>query len=296
MYSQRSFLYTTCVAIMLVMGLSSCGDIEQNLVINGDGSGTLSTTFDVGEMMSMVKGMGEMGNLTNEDVTISNGQPPQPDTTTVKNEEPKDPMQAIIEKVTDPTYTRDFDTLMSFVDIMPDSIRQKQKNLDLLKKINIRLQSPANSASLKMGLVMNFKNKDQLNEMIQYLETFEDSSTTEIMPGMGGSMQSETFLVFDIDMKAGWIKVDSVDYSAIGMEMGMGSDSLMGNEEASMMEMMFGNSKIKSSIQVPGEVISCTNKDAILTKDNRVLLEYKFMDVIKKGKMPGYTIHFTPKK
>ena len=296
MYSQRSFLYTACVAFMVVMGLSSCGDIEQNLVINGDGSGKLETTFDVGEMMSMVKGMGEMGNLTNEDVTISNGQQPQPDTTAVQPEEPKDPMQAIIEKVTDPTYTRDFDTLMSFVDIMPDSIKQKQKNLELLKKMNIRLQSPANSASLKMGLVMNFKNKDQLNEMIQALETFEDSSTTEIMPGMGGSMQSETFLVFDVDMKAGWIKVDSVDYSAIGMEMGMGSDSLMSGEEAGMMEMMFGNSKIKSSIQVPGEVTSCTNKDAILTKDNRVLLEYRFMDVIKKGKIPGYTIYFTPKK
>jgi len=81
------------------------------------------------------------------------------------------------------------------------------------------------------------------------------------------------------------------------MEMGMGmtSDSVMGSEEASMMEMMFGNSKIKSSIQVPGEVTSCTNKDAILTKDNRVLLEYKFMDVMKKGKIPGYTIYFTPK-
>ena len=297
MYTQRSYLYTICMAFMVIMGLSSCGDIEQNLVINADGSGKLETTFDVGEMMSMAKGLGDMGNLTNEDVTISNGQPQQPDTTSVKPpEEPKDPMQMIIEKVTDPAYAHDFDTLMNFVDIMPDSVKQKQKNLDLLKNINIRLQSPANSASLKMGLVMNFKNKNQLHEMIQYLETFEDSSTTEIMPGMGGGMQSETFLVFDVDMKAGWIKVDSVDYSAMGMELGMGSDSLMGSEEAGMMEMMFGNSKIKSSIQVPGEVTSCTNKDAILTKDNRVLLEYGFMDVIKKGKIPGYTIYFTPKK
>jgi hypothetical protein len=246
--------------------------------------------------MSMAKGLGDMGTLTNEDVTISNGQPQQPDTISAEPEEPKDPMQALIEKVTDPAYPHDFDTLMNFVDIMPDSIKQKQKNLDLLKKMNIRLQSPANSASLKMGLLMNFKNKDQLNEMIQYLETFEDSSSTEIMPGMGGGMQSETFLVFDVDMKAGWIKVDSVDYSALGMEMGMSSDSLMSSEDMGMMEMMFGNSKIKSSIQVPGEVTSCTNKDAILTKDNRVLLEYGFMDVMKKGKIPGYTIYFTPKK
>jgi len=244
--------------------------------------------------MSMVKGMGDMGSLTNEDVTISGGQ--QADTTAIEPEEVKDPMQTIMDRVTDPAYALDFDTMMSFVDIMPDSIREKQKNLDLLRKINIRLQSPANSASLKMGLVMNFANTAQLNEMIQYLETFDDSTSTEIVPGMGGGMQSETFLVFDADLKAGWIKIDSVDYSAMGLEMGMSGDSTMTSEEMGMMEMMFGNSKIKSSIKVPGEVTSCTNKDAILTKDNRVLLEYSFLDVIKKGKIPGYTIYFTPKK
>ena len=294
MYSQRSFLNTALFVGLMIIGLSSCGDIEQNLVVNADGSGSLETTFDVGEMMSMVKGMGDMGSLTNEDVTISGGQ--QADTTAIEPEEVKDPMQTIIDKVTDPAYAHDFDTMMSFVDIMPDSIREKQKNLDLLRKINIRLQSPANSASLKMGLVMNFANTAQLNEMIQYLETFDDSTSTEIVPGMGGGMQSETFLVFDADLKAGWIKIDSVDYSAMGLEMGMSGDSTMTSEEMGMMEMMFGNSKIKSSIKVPGEVTSCTNKDAILTKDNRVLLEYSFLDVIKKGKIPGYTIYFTPKK
>jgi hypothetical protein len=279
---------------LTILGLTSCGDIEQNLVINSDGSGTLETTFDVGESMSMLKGMGEMENLTNEDVTISSGE--KQDTAMAQPEEPKDPMQAIIDKVTDPAYALEFDTLMSFVDIMPDSVKAKQTNPDLLRKINIRLQSPANSASLKMGLVMNFANKAELTEIIKYIDTFDDSTSTEIIPNMGGGMQSETFLVFNADLKAGWIKVDSVDYSSLAPEMGMSGDSTMSSEDMSMIEMMFGNSKIKSSITVPGEVTSCTNKDAILTKDNRVLLEYEFMDVIKKGKIPGYTIYFTPKK
>lgn len=119
-----------------------------------------------------------------------------------------------------------------------------------------------------------------------------------MMPGVGGAggMQAETFLVFDADMKAGWIRFDTVDYSALAPEMGMSSDSLMSSEDMGMMEMMFGNTKIKSVIEVPGEVTSCTNKDAILTKDNKVIVEYGFVDVIKKGKVPGYTIYFTPKK
>ena len=140
--------------------MTSCGDIEQNLILNADGSGSLETSFDVGEMMSMMKGMGDMGNLTNEDVTISADQPA--DTTMVKVAEPKDPMQAIIDKVTDPAYGHDFDTLMSFISIMPDSVKAKRNRMDLANKIFMRMKSPANSSSLMMGVVMNFDNKAQL--------------------------------------------------------------------------------------------------------------------------------------
>ena len=292
---RQSFLTIASLAVLMLTGLTSCGDIEQNLKLNPDGSGTLETSFDVGEMMSMVKGMGEMSSLENEDVTISADQPI--DSSLTQTEVPKDPMELIIEKVTDPAYGRDFDTLISFVSIMPDSVRQKETRMDLVQKINLRMKSPANSSSLVMGIVMNFDSKAQLDEMIKYLEDMDDASSTAMMPSMGGGgMQKETFLVFDADMKAGWIRFDTVDYSALAPEVGMSSDSLSSGDDMAMMEMMFGNSKIKSIVQVPGEVTSCTNKDAIITKDNKVIVEHDFLDVIKKGKVPGYTIHFTPKK
>lgn len=297
MNTRQSFLSLVTMGLLTMTLLSSCGDIEQNLVLNANGSGTLETSFDVGEMMGMMKGMGEMGDLQNDDVTISSGEPA--DSTLTVTEEPKDPMELIIEKVTDPAYSRDFDTLISFISIMPDSVKQKETRMDLVSKINLRMRSPANSTSLIMGVVMNFDNKAQLDELVKYIETMDNSSSTGMLPGMGGSgMQSETFLVFDADMKAGWIRVDSIDYSGMAPEMGMSGDSMnmMSSEDMGMMEMMFGNSKIKSVIHVPGEVISCSNKDAILTKDNKVIIEYSFMEALKKGKVPGYTINFTPKK
>lgn len=295
MQNKPSYLAILISAALLLTGLTSCGDIEQNLVLNTNGSGTLETTFDMGEMMSMIKGLGDMGSMMNDDVTISADQPPVE--TPTEPEEAKDPMQLIIDKVTDPAYAQDYDTLFSITEIMPDSVRQKVTRPDLLKKINIRLQSPAESSSLKMGLVMHFDNKAELAEMVDYLETLDDSSSTGILPGMGGGMQSETFLVFDADLKAGWIKVDSVDLSGLASNMEMGGEgTTMGGEDMGMMEMMFANSKIKTSIKVPGEVTSCSNKDAILTKDNRVLMEYNFMDVYRKGKLPGYSIQFTPVK
>lgn len=292
---RQSFLSLAIMGILTMTVLTSCGDIEQHLILNANGSGTLETSFDIGEMMGMMKGMGEMGDLQNDDVTLSTGEPS--DTTVSAPEAPKDPMELLIEKVTDPAYNRDFDTLISFISIMPDSVKQKETRMDLVGKINLRMRSPASSSSLIMGVVMNFDNKAQLDELVKYIETMDNTSSSGMLPAMGdGGMQSETFMVFDADMKAGWITVDTTDYSGMAPEMGMSGDSLMSSENMGMMEMMFGNSKIKSVIHVPGEVISCSNKDAILTKDNKVIIEYSFMEALKKGKVPGYTINFTPKK
>ena len=105
MNTRQSFLSLVTMGLLTMTRLSSCGDIEQNLVLNANGSGTLETSFDVGEMMGMMKGMGEMGDLQNDDVTISAGEPA--DSTLSIAEEPKDPMELIIEKVTDPAYSRD---------------------------------------------------------------------------------------------------------------------------------------------------------------------------------------------
>jgi hypothetical protein len=109
-------------------------------------------------------------------------------------------------------------------------------------------------------------------------------------------LQNKSFLIFDMDKKAGWIKIDSIKYDDVASQFGMAQDSTSGNDEQGMMQMMFGNTKLKSIIQVPGEVTSCTNPDAIITKDNRVLLEYDFLDVVRKGSMAGFTIHYKPQK
>lgn len=285
------------LALFLLIGLTSCGDIEQSLKINPDGSGTLETSVDVGEMMSMMKGMGDMGNMINEDVTISEDRELtiEIDSTTLEPEAPADPMQAIFDKVTDTNYGRDFDTLIAYTSIMPDSVKAKETRMDLVSKINMRIKSPANSSSLSVGVVMNFDNQEQLQEIVNYLETMDQSSTASVLGG-GPPLESETFLVFEADLKAGWIRFDTMDYTSFAPEVGISADSMMDSESLAMMEMMFGNSKIKSTTYVPGEVTSCSNKDAILTKDNRVIVEHGLMDAIKKGKIPGYTIYFTPKK
>lgn len=275
----------------VLLGLTSCGDIQQDLYLNADGSGKLEASFELGEMMSMMKGFGDMDV---KDVTISEDQPVDSIQTTT--EEPKDPMQAIMDKVTDPEYALDFDTLINLYDLMPDSVKAKETRPDLVKKALIRIQSPAKSSDLTIGMVLNFDNYKQLNDIIHHMDTI-DNQSLNMAGGASGGFPKETFMIFESNLKEGWIRVDSVDYAGLGgdMSLGMPGDTTSGSEDMAMMEMMFGNSKIKSTIHVPGEVLSCSNKDAILTKDNKVIIEHEFMDVLRLGKVPGYTIYFKPK-
>ena len=287
-----TFLTYLVFSLLGMTFLSSCGDIQQELFLNADGSGKLEASFELGEMMSMMNSFDDMGV---PDDTLSDDYMPEDTSTIITPEEPKDPMQLLMDKVTDPNYPLEFDTLMSLVDIMPDSVMAKENRMDLVKKLSVHMKSPANSSDLTMGIVIDFDNREQLREIINHLDTLE--GTESVMPGGAtGGISKGMFTMFDANFKEGWIKFDSIDYSAYSAEMGMAGDSTAGSEDMGMMEMMFGSSKVRTIVHVPGEVISCTNKDAVITKDERVIIEYDFLDVIKKGKVEGFTIKFKPKK
>jgi hypothetical protein len=277
--------------------LTSCGDIQQDLYLKADGSGKLEASFELGEMMSMMKGFTDV-NVS--DVTLEEEM--TPDTIAQDPMIVQDPMEALMERITDPAHAVDFDTLISIVSMMPDSVKSKQTRPDLTKNIWMRIQSPALSDELTMGMVIEFTDQTQLRHIINHLDTIDGNAMTMPSPGgtgAGAGFPKEVFLTFNSDMKAGVLTVDTVDYGSIKAEMDMSmmtGDSLDTGEDMGIMEMMFGNSKIRTIIHVPGEVLSCSNKDAILTKDNRVIVEHEFMEVMKSGKVPGYEIKFTPKK
>lgn len=294
---KKSKLPLLLLACSFVLILCSCGDIQQEYFIHADGSGKFEASFELGEMMSMMSGFSDMGvpddTTSDDDILIE--APVTPDTSMMNvTEPPKDPMQMIIERVTDPNYAQDFDTLMYLDQLMPDSVKAKETRMDLIKKMALRMRSPANSSDLTMGIVMNYDNPKQLQEMINHLDTLDSNGGA--MPGPMGSMGTGSLTVYTANLKEGWIKFDSTDYSSFNEAMGMMSDSTAGSEDMGMMDMMFGNSKIRTIVHVPGEVISCTYKDAVITKDERVIIEYDALDVMKKGKTEGFTIKFKPGK
>jgi len=297
-----------CGALLSGIFLAGCGDIQQDLILNANGSGTLETTFDLGEMMSMIGSLKDAvptdepepepapADKKKDKSKASDSKKDKGKTAEAAPEEPEgDLMDNLIEKVTDPAYAQAFDTLIPIASIMPDSVREKDTRPDLVDRIQLRIQSPANSASMAFGVRMQFDSPAQLREIVSHLEQL-DSNSSGVMPSGGSQMPSESFLVFDADMKAGWIRFEDVDYSEASGEFGMSGDSTMTAEDLGMMEMMFGSTKIKTVIHVPGEVISCTEPTAVLTKDNKVIVEHGMMEVLREKVLKGYQVTFKPKK
>ena len=127
-------------------------------------------------------------------------------------------MQLLIAKVTDPSYDREFDTLMPFLSIMPDSIKAKETRLDLAEKLSIRLKSPAKSPNLIIGLVAKFDSPSQLKDILHYMEKMDEkpavptpeavsapahsgppAETTQAMPPDATRVSIDQF--FEIDLR-----------------------------------------------------------------------------------------------
>ena len=109
MNMKKSKLFLLLLASSCLFLLYSCGDIQQEYFIHADGSGKFEASFEMGEMMSMVNGFSDMGmpddTTSDDDILI---EPPIPPDTSMmlETEPPKDPMQLIIERVTDPNYAQ----------------------------------------------------------------------------------------------------------------------------------------------------------------------------------------------
>jgi len=285
--------------IISLLFFTSCSDVQQDLKLNNDGSGQMEVTIDLGEFISFFKGMEELGgdwdasdipedpNEEIEDKEVFEIRENSDGNDRAAPKE-KDPMEAFMDKITDPTYDRDIDTLFSMLSIMPDSVRNVQTRLDLAERIFIRIKSPASSEALTMGIMLDFDNKAHYQKLMTFLESIDSNPTGDMMPM---PISNDFFLVFDLDKSAGKLVIDSMNFNqtAESLQMGTGADV---SEDMAMMEMMFGGVRYKSTIHVPGEVISCSNPDAIITKDNKVMLEYSLFDVMQKRVIPGFTINF----
>lgn len=273
--------------IWIALSLGSCSDLENEIWINADGSGKYTVSYDMSPMLEMASMFGEMpDSLQTETMDEPEG---------VKSSTSID---GLFDAVSDPSGMDDIDTSFTFYSELPDSIRDKITNAELLKNVQLRLLSNEAESVAEFAISIEYKDQDEMKDimkaMVEMGNAEKGKSGTDDIEKL-----DEMFAEYELDLNNGVLTIAEQDFGKelLGGDM-LGDDSMgdinldsLGSEEMSMMKMMFGDASIKTKIHLPGEVISCDDPKADIF-GNQIRYEDSFFEVIKNKKLKGRVIKF----
>ena len=157
------------VLTVLSLFLSSCGDVEEEIVFNADGSGTYSMATDIIPMMrEMMTALSEIG---------------------LEEGETMDSLA--LEELIWKDFPDDVDSVMRYDEQVPDSIKNDPKKLAMFEQASWFMKGGRNHGYLQSGVFYEFKSTQ---EFIEFGAVMEDLSKD----GEEGKMFKEVVTEYEI--------------------------------------------------------------------------------------------------
>ncbi len=217
-----------------------------------DGSGKMEMGAEMGQAMKMMQMMGAGG----EEENGSSG----------------DPMNDLFKNM-----DSNMDTIISFKDIMPDSIKGTPEG-DQMESWNIRMTADPNSEEMYMGMETDFEKVGDVEEKIKAMRGMNSG---------GMDMSSSSPIPDDYFSNKMYFSGKTLKIPAYKMpEDDQSIKELMEEEEEAdpMMDQMMGNMNVRLVYEVPGKVKKVKYKGPWkLVDDYTVMVEYTMeeFDAIK---------------
>ncbi|MBT8232325.1 MAG: hypothetical protein HKO66_10170 [Saprospiraceae bacterium] len=289
------------VLLLVILGLfffSSCSDVENEIWINEDGSGKMEVKIDMSsmlEMASMFEGMGDEGEEGTEGDDEEQEEEYEIEEEESNSFEDAKSFDDIMDGIMSPENMRDIDTTFNMYDVMPDSIKNQVSNSELLKNINISVLANKAESVAKFSLQFVYKSQDELMEIFSSLSELDSDTSDEEKEASLDKFRS-MMTQYEVDLKNGILTLPAQDFNddLLGEGLGEGAGDKMDNmddEAMGMMQMLFGDASIVTKIHLPGEVISCDDKEADIF-GNQIRVKDSFMDLMKNKKTKGRVIKF----
>lgn len=260
----------------LIFSLASCGEINEEMWLNKDGSGKVEYQVDVGESLPMIMMM------------VQGAAQQQLEGMEMDNKEGvQDKMGEIMEKIN----SEKVDTSLNIFDVMPDSIKRVTENPDQLKKMNffIDLDSEENVALLKFAI--DFDNFQEIDQMLKKLVLAFGSGRPELESmNIDGALND-----FSFDNSNYFTKKEFKQRKMSPSGGAGGMDEMLGEGEgAQMAEMMFGNTKYNKTIHFPYKIKSVSGADAKID-GNTITIQKDFMEMMKEDQSKELQVVFKKK-
>jgi len=242
---------TFAVLVIAAFIMTSCIDITEEVFLNKKGAGKYSLAIDLSSLMDMgmLADMMEDMDLGEEDPTT----PQEEDDPTYNFEDnEEDTTEDALDLFGD--IEEKMDTIMRF-DNLPDSIRQKVSNPDILKKGYMRIQMDKEESLMLMSFHVDF---DKFSDIGEFFAAFGEIKGDQDPSGgmLGGS---------DDFLKSGLFSLSKRVLSrAPTPKKSADAESLFDGEEMEFAKMMFKGARYKTIYHLPGKVKSTTIPNAIV--------------------------------
>ncbi len=166
-YSTWALRFVTMITVVALF--SSCGDVEEEIVFNADGSGSYRMSTDMIPMMrEMMMALSEIG--------LAEGESPD---------------SMAIEEMIWEDFPEEVDSVMHYDEQIPDSIKNDPKKLAMFEQASWFMKGGRKHGYMMSGVTYEFKD---LQEFIDFSHVMEDLSKD----GEEGKMFKEVSTVYEV--------------------------------------------------------------------------------------------------
>lgn len=254
----KRFKSTTLALIVAVMMVfSGCINIVEEITFKKNGSGTYALTFDLGDMISMLKQM-DLDKMLND------------------GEESDDGEEDVAKEEREPMVR---DSTINFGDVIAEA-GQEVENPEFWKKVNMRINVNEPKGIFDMKMYFDFKNAKEITYFHENLNKLGGESDAAGLGGedanpLGGMGGIFKMLGGDNGLMKGnnkW-KFKKRTFSRSTTQVDMDKVELSDEEQQQldMMKMMFASATWKTVYNFPRKVKSVDNNNSSISKNGKTV-------------------------
>lgn len=261
-----------------IVFLSSCGDMNQELIIPYEGDTEYKFSMDLGSMMAMAGAVTEEMDITGE-------------------KEEKIDISAIMDNPD--KMPSKVDTTISFgSDEFTKGVKLSAREKTIMSKVSMRLDTDREKEKMMMEFSIKYADLAEKAETMALIERVRKEQ--KIMKGDTTSISDDSpnkmlegISDYTLDRALGKITFPDSEVPEQMNEMtGGDEDKEMTSEDFAMMEMMMPGG-INTKIVLPGKVFSVKGTDNYkIIDENTVIVSTKYTDMMKDKFIKGYTIEY----
>ncbi len=256
--------------------LSSCGDMNQELIIPYEGDTEYKFSMDLGSIMSMAGAVAdEMDEEKEEDIDIS----------AIMNNPDKMPSKV--------------DTTILFgSEEFTEGVTLNDREKYLMNKVSMRLDTDKEQEKMLMEFSIKYADLNEKTETLNLISRV--TREQKIMKGdtigleeEGPNKMLDGIADYILDKELGKITfLDSEVPEEMDKMTGKEKDVEVSPEDLAMMAMMMPGG-INTKIVLPGKVFSVKGTENYkIIDENTVVVTTKYVDMIKEGAIKGYSIEY----